>query len=195
MAVSVTEALLRHAPAPVLTVNRPIPAKARLFGSVLCAVDVSEWSAATVGYAVGICGDGAEHLTVLSVIEDLPEMRARADGLRTLEEVERYRTDLVRSTIAELQHRIADEARTGCRIEEVVRVGQAHQQILAVAEEEDADLVIVGSHGRGALERIVFGSTLRKVIRAARCAVLVVPAGYVWPATAIAPHALAGGRL
>ncbi|HJQ96931.1 MAG TPA: universal stress protein, partial [Candidatus Polarisedimenticolaceae bacterium] len=183
---SVTEAILRHAPAPVLTVNRPVPHDEKLYRSVLCAVDVSEWSAGTVEYAIGVSGDGADHLTVLSVIEDLPELRARAQGMFTVEEIKRFRDGLERDTIAEIQERIPDEARSGCRIEEHVRFGQAHREILTVAEAESADLIVMGSHGRGAIERLVFGSTVRKVIRAARCPVLVVPAGYAWPATEIA---------
>jgi nucleotide-binding universal stress UspA family protein len=183
---SVTEAILKHPPAPVLTVNRPVPHDEKLYKSVLCAVDVSEWSAGTVEYAIGICGDGADHLTVLSVIEDLPELRARAQGMFTIEEIERFRAGLERDTVSELQERIPDEARAGCRIEEHVRFGQAHGEILTVAEAESADLIVLGSHGRGALERLVFGSTVRKVVRAARCPVLVVPAGYSWPATEIA---------
>ena len=183
---SVTEAILRHAPAPVLTVNRPVPHHEKLFRSVLCAVDVSEWSAGTVEYAIGIAADGATHLTVLSVIEDLPELSARAQGIFAIEEIERFRHGLERDTISELQERIPDEARAGCRIEEHVRFGLAHREILTVAEAESADLIVMGSHGRGAVERLVFGSTVRKVIRAARCPVLVVPAGYTWPTTEIA---------
>jgi len=183
---STTEALLRHAPVPVLTVHWPMNPRKRPLGSVLCAADVSEWSVGTVEFAIGLCGDGADHLTVLSVLEDLPELRARAQGMFTIEEVEEFRRGLERHTVAELQARIPDEARAGCRIEEHVRFGQAHREILSVAEEENADLIVMGSHGRGALERIVFGSTVRKVIRAARCPVLVVPAGYTWPTTEIA---------
>ena len=182
---SVTEAILRRPPAPVLTVHRPLPPRSRLFRHVLCAVDVSEWSAGTVGFAVALCGDGAEHLTVLSVVEDLPELQARARGHLSLEEVERYRLDLELATIAELQERIPDEARTACRIEEIVRFGLADREILAAAEDEGVDVIVMGSHGKGALERLVFGSTVRGVIRAARCPVLVVPAGHAWRATAL----------
>lgn len=183
---SITEAVLRHPPAPVLTVNRPVPHGEALYRNVLCAVDVSEWSAHTVEYAIGICGDGADHLTVLSVIEELPELRARAEGMFTIEEVERYRHRLERDTISELQERIPDEARAACRIEEHVRFGQAQREILTVAEAETADLIVMGTHGRGALERLVFGSTLQGVVRAARCPVLIVPAGHAWPATELA---------
>ena len=184
---SVTEAILRRPPVPVLTVHRPLPSRSRLFRHVLCAVDVSEWSAGTVGFAVALSGDGAEHLTVLSVIEDLPELQARARGHFSLEEVERYRLDLERATVAELQERIPDEARTACRIEEIVRFGQAHREILEVAEDEGADLIVMGSPGKGALDRLVFGSTVRGVIRAARCPVLIVPSRHAWRATALSP--------
>ncbi len=54
-----------------------------------------------------------------------------------------------------------------------VRVGQTKREILAVADEEDSDLIIVGSHGRHGLA-LILGSTANAVLHGAPCDVLAV---------------------
>ncbi|HVV83061.1 MAG TPA: universal stress protein [Kofleriaceae bacterium] len=57
-----------------------------------------------------------------------------------------------------------------------VRIGKAADQILALAADVSAELVIVGSHGFRGVDRLLFGSVSEAVVRAARCPVLVVRA-------------------
>lgn len=56
------------------------------------------------------------------------------------------------------------------------RIGKAADEILEVAHEVGAELIIVGSHDKTTLERILLGSTSTAVVRAASCSVLVVRA-------------------
>jgi nucleotide-binding universal stress UspA family protein len=58
--------------------------------------------------------------------------------------------------------------------EEVVAVGKPSREILRAAAEIGADLIVMGVHGRGALERAMLGSTTHQVIRHATCPVLTV---------------------
>jgi nucleotide-binding universal stress UspA family protein len=58
---------------------------------------------------------------------------------------------------------------------QVVRSGPAAQEILRYAAEIDADLIIIGSRGHGAWERIILGTTAERVVREASGPVLVVP--------------------
>jgi len=184
---SVTDAVLRNAPVPVLTVHPEARRRKGSFRRIVCAADVSEWSAGTIGFALAMAGEGADRLTVLHVIEDVPEMLARSDGRIGLRDVEAYRRDLERKAIAELQRLIPDEARVSCRIEEHVTYGEAHREIARIAAAENADLLVLGTHGSRALDRMLFGSTVTKVVRTGRCPVLIVPAGHRWPATSLAP--------
>ncbi len=55
-----------------------------------------------------------------------------------------------------------------------VREGVPHKEILAYAEENDVDLVVMGTHGRSGLDRYLLGSVTEKVVRTADCPVLTV---------------------
>jgi nucleotide-binding universal stress UspA family protein len=54
------------------------------------------------------------------------------------------------------------------------RVGIVHEEICGVAREEAADYIVVGTHGRGGLERLMLGSVADRVVRTAPCPVLTV---------------------
>jgi nucleotide-binding universal stress UspA family protein len=90
------------------------------------------------------------------------------DHLETLAEHERGRA----------QERLHDLAATlragGKRTVTEIRSGDPALGLLAVAEEEGADLIVVGSHGQSATERFLIGSVSEKVMRHASCSVLVV---------------------
>jgi len=166
---SVTEALLNHPPAPVFTVNRSFSHGKGLFRTVLCATDVSERSAGTVAAAFAIADEGAKRLMVLNVIDHRVDSSGGA---------------LERAAFAALHDLVPDDARRSYRIDESVTYGESDREILDVAKEEAADVVVMGTRGGGTLGHL-FGSTVRCVVRDAMCPVLVVPAGHVWPATGL----------
>jgi nucleotide-binding universal stress UspA family protein len=68
---------------------------------------------------------------------------------------------------------IPEQARTYCTVETTVVEGTAHESIAQHASERGYDLIVMGVHGRGAFERLLFGSTTHQVIRAAACPVLI----------------------
>jgi len=62
----------------------------------------------------------------------------------------------------------------GLEVEEVIVHGDAAAEIVRVAGEQEADLIVISSHGRTGLGRMIFGSTAEAVVRHASCPVLVV---------------------
>jgi nucleotide-binding universal stress UspA family protein len=62
----------------------------------------------------------------------------------------------------------------GLDVEEIIVHGDAAAEITRVAAEREADLIVISSHGRTGLGRIIFGSTAEAVVRHATCPVLVV---------------------
>ena len=63
---------------------------------------------------------------------------------------------------------------SGLEVEEVIVHGDPAAEIVRVASEREVDLIVVSSHGRTGLGRIIFGSTAEAVVRHAICPVLVV---------------------
>jgi len=64
----------------------------------------------------------------------------------------------------------------GLEVEDLMAHGEPAAEIVRVAEERGAGLIVISSHGRTGLGRILFGSTAESVVRHARCPVLVVKA-------------------
>ena len=88
--------------------------------------------------------------------------------------------------IAEMSEQIEDSAERelpdvlsceelrGLKVEEVIGHGDAAAEIVRIADERHVDLIVISSHGRTGLGRIIFGSTAEAVVRHAHCPVLVV---------------------
>ena len=62
----------------------------------------------------------------------------------------------------------------GCKVQTVLRVGVPYREVVAAAKDERADLVLLATHGRGEVHRLLVGSVADRVIRMAPCPVLTV---------------------
>ena len=77
----------------------------------------------------------------------------------------------------ELVERIASEMRcAGFKVETAVEVGDIREKIIDCASDWDADLIVVGSHGRSGIPRFLLGSVAEFVARHAKCSVEIVRA-------------------
>ena len=74
----------------------------------------------------------------------------------------------------QLEHWVEKARASGLEARAQLRVGVPHREIVEVAADERADLVVIGTHGRGGLSRAVLGSVADRVIRLAPCPVLSV---------------------
>ncbi len=86
--------------------------------------------------------------------------------------IERHREQARKSLKQVAEQHLADR-----NVECVVRQGSDHQQIIALAKEVDADLIVMGMHGHGFLVHALAGSTTERVLHNAPCPVLVVGQG------------------
>lgn len=175
---SVAERTLRTSPVPVLAVppHTPdvMPAGRDPFRSVLCAVDFSQDSARALEYAASLARHGAGRLTLMHAVEPMPIGHDRMVGVVGFD-VAGYERALEESGRAQLQQVAPDAAAVGTEVETVITRGKAYKEILRIATERQADLIVVGVHGRNALDRLVFGSTTEHLVRRATCPVLAVP--------------------
>jgi nucleotide-binding universal stress UspA family protein len=80
----------------------------------------------------------------------------------------------------EVANELLTELSTSMGIEEADRrvvIGYAAERLADLADEEEAEMIVVGSRGRGAFKAAFLGSVSTSLIGVARCPVLVVPAG------------------
>jgi nucleotide-binding universal stress UspA family protein len=176
---SVAEKVLRTAACPVLTVPPRVPDRVplptALFKRVLCAIDFSPCSLLALAYALSIAQEAGGALTVLNVVELLPEDVVPLAG--DLGEASPFREYLRRAQserAARLDASVPPSAREYCTIETMMASGKPYREVLRVATTKESDLIVLGVHGRNPLDRFFFGSTAQQVVRAATCPVLTV---------------------
>jgi nucleotide-binding universal stress UspA family protein len=163
---SVAETIVRHAPCSVLTV-RP-DREATPFSHVLCPTDFSEASRQVIELASSLVRPGGTGLTLLHVVE--PPVAYSEEPYRP-----ELSSELEKRSAAELDRR-ATELRSAIAVPIVTRTrtGWPGAEILAALDRDRSyDLVVMGSHGRTGLKRLVLGSVAEKVVRHAPCPVLI----------------------
>jgi nucleotide-binding universal stress UspA family protein len=95
-------------------------------------------------------------------------------GPRSLHE---YIASAKEERLARLTEVIPETVRAYCIVDTTLASGTPYREILRVAEERKADLLVVGVHGRGAVDRMLFGSTAQHLVREASCPVLTLRKG------------------
>lgn len=177
---SVTEKVVRRARCPVMVVP-PRAAEAEGPGliqatrpAILCAVDFSDASLAALEFAISLAEEADADLTVLHTIEMPPELREHIPVPADFN-VDQCHAAAEAACLERLRKLIPDSARSYCHIETAVSEGAAYRQILRAASERATDLIVMGVHGRGVVDLLLFGSNTARVIRSATCPVLIVP--------------------
>lgn len=171
---SVSDKVLRKAPCPVLSVpHRPEDAERppHLFRNILCAVDFSATSLKALDYAVSLTREADGRLTLLHVVEGLPDHEPRINLHFNVAE---YRLYVLRDARERLGRLLPEEARAWCEAATTIASGKAYREILRGAREMAADLIVLGVHGWGAMDPQLFGATAHHVVREAACPVLTI---------------------
>lgn len=170
---SVTEKVLRTTRTPVMTIPPPLtqPGPA-LYKTILCPLDFSGGSTRALDYALSLAQEADARLILLHVIESLlGESGAAEMGHLSVAEFHRY---LEEDAVAQLKSIVPEQARAWSAPEERVTRDRAYREILRIAKDEGVQLIVMGVQGKGALNRLLFGSTTHHVIREAVCPVLTV---------------------
>lgn len=159
---SVTARVIGHSPIDVLVV----PLNTEIgWQRILLATDGSRYSKAAAERAIDFAGEYGGELKIVSVVDVPAEFYGEApDAVEDLiNKAKGYVEDVKRQAEA-----------AGIRTETFVREGKAYKAILDLAKEQSANVIIMGSHGRTGLKRLLMGSVTEKVIGYASCPVLVV---------------------
>lgn len=138
-----------------------------MYDTILVPTDGSEPADAAVEHAIDLAGSSGATLHVLSVVDSSAYTSLDVSSESVLDSLE-TRAREATETVAEM----ATDAGVDTVTE--VSVGSPHAQITDYAETTDVDLIVMGTHGRTGLDRVLLGSVTERVVRAASCPVLTV---------------------
>jgi nucleotide-binding universal stress UspA family protein len=136
---------------------------------ILVPTDFSESARNALSYGISFSREYEAELVLLHVVETL------AVG---------YASDLFPVPMAEVFQEISGYARAeleklgvearekGVAVRELLVQGKPSAEILRVAREETVDMIVLGTHGKGMIDKALFGSTTERVVRQAPCPVL-----------------------
>lgn len=142
------------------------------FSTLLVGHDLSEGSDQALARAVAIAEKHQSRVLIVHAqADDAPVPDTDNEALKQLGEVSAaVRVEEAR----QLADRLAELRGRGLRAEVISRIGPPAEVLTAVAVEENADMIVVGTHGRTGISRFLLGSVAAETIRQATCDVLVV---------------------
>ncbi len=147
------------------------------FERILFPTDFSELATSALGYAVELASKYEAQLHALHVVDDAyqywsamgPESIPVGPPPEDLLDLGRTRMKAFEQEhLAELDRPTVTH----------VTMGRPFSEIIAYARAQNVDLIVMGTHGRGAIAHVLLGSTTEKVVRKAGCAVLTVRSGH-----------------
>ena len=158
---SVTARVIGHTDKNVLVV----PEDAKLvWNNILVAVDNSGYSEAAATLAIELAKTHSAKLTLVSVVYTIGEVYALTPSIA------KNLTDAAYANLESIRNRAGE---MGVEIDTVIKEGEPFQAITDLAVETEASLIVMGSHGRKGLSRLLMGSVTERTIGYAPCPVLV----------------------
>lgn len=131
---------------------------------ILAPTDFSELSGEGVRYASRLAKEvGAQVIVMNVIILDETNTTTKAES------------DAHKQRLAEFVAKTIPHHGDDLKVREVVVAGQPYNAIVDCAESEHVDLIVMSTHGRSGLSRMLIGSVTNRLLRAAKCPVLVVP--------------------
>jgi len=142
----------------------------KLYKKILIATDGSEYTKKAVDYGIDLANDTGAKLHAIYVID------TTAYGSIPMSAPMEYAYSLLKQEGDVAIKNVADRAEAaGLEVEGIIAEGYPADEIINCAEKNSIDLIIMGTLGKGGLDRFLLGSVADKVIRNSKIPVLAVP--------------------
>jgi len=139
--------------------------------TILYPTDFSPGARAAMDHVVSLAQDYDSKLILLHVIQDISVAEwfipSSLSVAELLEDLEKNAWREMTAWANEISAKVRS-------IEKIVVRGMPFVEIIRAAREINADLIVIGTHGRTGMDHVLFGSTAEKVVRKAPCPVLTV---------------------
>jgi nucleotide-binding universal stress UspA family protein len=141
------------------------------FRKILVAVDESAFAARAADVGFELARSLGAEVAIIHVVDPAVDAYAPEGGMPVSQLVTLAQQDGRRLLAAFAQRAALQPA-----LHEFIHVGKTATEIVKAAKDWPADLIVIGSHGRGGIDRLLLGSVAEAVMRHAVCPVLVVRA-------------------
>ncbi len=138
--------------------------------TILFPTDFTEASVKVLPYATYLADKLGAKLMVLFVVEELSKYANFYVPHSALDNLE---AELMESARKKMESFVEDYFE-GFPVETIIRRGDVPEEIIKVAEEKGIDLIVMGTHGRKGLEKVLLGSVAERVVKGAPCPVMTV---------------------
>jgi nucleotide-binding universal stress UspA family protein len=144
-----------------------------MFGSIVVGTDGSDTAKEAVRQATELAQAVAATLNLVSAYEPVPEGRLRHERQEAPADLQ-WSINAREDVEATLSHAAEGIEAAGVNVQTFAREGDPADAILDVAEEQGADLIVVGNKGMTGAKRFLLGSVPNKVSHHAPCSVLII---------------------
>jgi nucleotide-binding universal stress UspA family protein len=141
------------------------------FQKILCPTDFSESSEAALAAAIEMASHFRAALHLVHVVPALPTPKADRNYTFAVPE---YEAALHAEAHEKLEAIVARVGRSAASPQYTIGHGDAGREIVRVADEWAADVIVIATHGETGWRHALFGSVAERVVRLARCPVLTV---------------------
>jgi len=138
---------------------------------ILFPIDFASNFEPLVPWVSTLAGKFEATVYVLFVAQDLAHFASFYVPHGNIEEFQQQAIDSAKKKMAAA---VEEFGKKFPKVETRVELGVPAEKILAFAEKEKIDLIVMGAHGRSGLERAIFGSVANKVVKSAPCPVLTI---------------------
>ena len=141
------------------------------FEKILTAIDFSESSDFAFEYALTLATQFQAELTIMHVINEPVDLRGFYVPHISFEQLEKEIEEGAEKMMVKFcQTKLGDFT----RYKTAIVTGIPYEEIIRKAEDTDASLIVLGTHGRTGIDHLIFGSTAERVVRSAACPVLTI---------------------
>ena len=141
-----------------------------MFQRIVVPTDFSDCSQEAWSMAKRLAAAGGE-LILAHVLTEIPRFGEGFLNVQSASEIEAADHKWATASLADW---IAKARVEGLTARATLRTGVPDQEIVGLARDERADLIVIGTHGRGGMDRLLLGSVADRVVRLAPCPVLTV---------------------
>lgn len=141
------------------------------FKKILVATDFSDCSVEACAYALTLAQRFNASLQVLHVINEPVDLRGFYVPHISFDQLEK---EIAEGATRMLQTFCEENLHDFSNYTTAVVSGVPYEEIIRAAKEQDASLIVIGTHGRSGLDHLIFGSTAERVVRSAPCPVMTI---------------------